>query len=119
MDQLEVALGEAADRAARRGPGEPVEGVDILLPPGIYEDASGAPVRTLEILASGVRLMPSAPGAKVEVRAALRIRGARDVVLQDLTLISAACANLTPLSARARVNRQQTCDLHAHVGASS
>ena len=97
LELLEVALGEAADRAARREPGEPVEGVDILLPPGIYEDASGAPVRTLEILASGVRLMPSAPGARVEVRAALRIRGARDVVLQDLTLISAASTALNVL----------------------
>ncbi len=97
LELLEVALGEAADRAARRAPGEPVEGVDILLPPGIYEDASGAPARTLEILASGVRLMPSAPGAKVEVRAALLVRGARDVVLQDLTLISAASTALNVL----------------------
>ncbi len=94
LDLLEVALGEAADRAVRRaqeGPVEdPVEGVDLLLPPGVYEDASGAPARTLEILAPGVRLMPSSPEAKVEIRAALRVRGARDVVLQDLTLISAA-----------------------------
>ena len=97
LELLEVALGEAADRAGRRAPGEAVEGVDILLPPGVYEDLSGAPGRTLEILAPGVRLMPSTPGAKVELRAALRVRGARDVVLEDLTLTSSATTAINVL----------------------
>lgn len=97
LELLEVALGEAADRAASRAPGEAVEGLDILLSPGVYEDPSGAPTRTLEILAPGVRLMPSDPGAKVELRAALRVRGARDVVLQDLTLISPATTAINVL----------------------
>jgi len=97
LELLEVALDEAAARAGRRAPGDAVEGLDILLPPGVYEDLSGAPARTLEILAPGVRLMPATPGAKVELRAALRVRGARDVVLEDLTLISTATTAINVL----------------------
>lgn len=97
LELLEAALGEAADRAGQRAPGQAVEGVDILLAPGVYEDLSGEPGRTLEVLASGVRLMPSAPGAKVELRAALRVQGARDVVLEDLTLVSAGTTAINVL----------------------
>ncbi|MGD2017918.1 MAG: hypothetical protein PVJ89_07380 [Planctomycetota bacterium] len=88
LDLLEAAMQEVADRQSTADPAAPVEGVDILLPAGVYEDVSGVPNRTLEVLGSGIRLMPARPGAAVEVRAALRVSGARDLVLQDLTLVS-------------------------------
>ena len=97
LDLLEAAILEETDRQAGAPAGAPVEGLDLLLPAGVYEDPSGAPGRTIEVLASGIRLMPSGAGEQVELRTALRIRGARDVVLQDLTLESDSTTALNVL----------------------
>ncbi len=97
LELLEAALGEAVDRELLDGPVDGAAGVDILLPSGVYEDSSGAPLRTLEVLGSGVRLMPASPGGEVELKVALRVRSARNVVLQDLALTSEASTAINVL----------------------
>ncbi|MEL6713259.1 MAG: hypothetical protein AAFP86_05765, partial [Planctomycetota bacterium] len=71
---LQSLLGELED-----GP------VDVLLPPGEYANPTDASL-FLDLRTSGTRLLPADPARPVELAAGLRVFGARDVVLDGVSL---------------------------------
>lgn len=84
IDALRAELARQSDRfASAPSADEEWVGVDLVLPPGTYGMVSGEPA-TIDLDVSGLRLVAAGPG--VTLAAGVRVRGARDVVLEGVTV---------------------------------
>lgn len=84
IDALRAELGRLRDRfAATSSADEEWIGADLVLPPGTYGVPAGE-VATIDLDVSGLRLVAASSG--VTLAAGVRVRGARDVVLEGVTV---------------------------------
>lgn len=84
LDALRAELGRLRDRFATTAAAQKEwAGVDLVLSSGTYGGAAGE-LTTIDLDVSGLRLIAAEPG--VTLLAGVRARGARDVVLEGLTV---------------------------------